>query len=373
MFCQECNKPKTICQDTTPTPCECPVRDLSTDCVKYTADESTCSGIPSGVTLTEYLEQLDTFICNALEEINTGINLINVGTGLGLYKGIDVLGRREIKSLITNSNILTLTANTNDITFGIDEEALDTFIEENQKTYSVANVGTDPLRVNAYKDSTIVGDNTQFNFRSLTSTGGSITITQELDSINLEVDVEPTTICLTSEDNSIRVTTTEKGCIDLSVRQYCLESKGNSVYIEYNEETNCTNLEAKLYIDAGQSIDINGQGTDVNPYTISVENLQKTISIFPYTLSDNDDKYTIFVDNTISDVEIIIPGGLVDNFSCVFVQMGSGEVTINTLPANDLYFPATLKNIVKGQYYWAMIERRQNTGEFYLLGSLKSV
>ena len=343
MFCQECNKPKKICQDTEPTPCECPVQ-VSTDCILYQADESTCSGIPSGVTLTEYLQQLDTFICNALEEINTGINLINVGTGLGLYKGIDVLGRREIKSLKTDSDILTLTANTNDITFGIDEEALDTFIEENQKTYSVANVG---IGANAYKDSTIVGDNTQFNFRSLTSTGGSITITQELDSINLEVDVEPKTICL--------------------------ESKDNSVYIEYNEQTNCTNLEAKFYIDAGQSIDINGQGTDVNPYTISVENLQKTITTFPYTLSDEDDKFTIFVDNSVSNVEIIIPGGLVDNFSCVFVQMGSGEVVINTLPANDLYFPATLKNIVKGQYYWAMIERREDTAEFYLLGSLKSV
>ena len=185
MFCQECNKPKTICQDTTPTPCECPVQ-VSTDCILYQADESTCSGIPSGVTLTEYLQQLDTFICNALEEINTGINLINVGTGLGLYKGIDVLGRREIKSLITTSNILTLTANTDDVTFGIDEEALDTFIEENQKTYSVANVGTDPLRVNVYKDSTYKYYNqifTDSNYH-LTTYGGFI------DSIDLTFKCE---------------------------------------------------------------------------------------------------------------------------------------------------------------------------------------
>lgn len=315
MFCQECNKPQTICQDTTPTPCECPVQ-VPTDCILYQSDESTCSGIPSGVTLTEYLEQLDTFICNALEEINTGINLINVGTGLGLYKGIDVLGRREIKSLITTSDILTLTANTNDITFGIDEEVLTEFVE------------------------------------SL---------------------IPQTSTCIISTDDSIRVTTTEEGCFDLKVKQFCLESKDSSVYIEYNEQTNCTNLEAKFYIDASQGININGEGTELNPYTISVENLQKTITTFPYTLSDSDDKFTIFVDNSLSDVEIIIPGGLIDNFSCVFVQMGSGEVTINTLPANDLYFPATLQNVIKGQYYWAMIERRQNTVEFYLLGSLKSV
>lgn len=214
MFCQECNKPKTICQDTIPTPCECPVRDLSTDCVVYTADESTCSGIPSGVTLTEYLQQLDTFICNALEEINTGINLINVGTGLGLYKGIDVLGRREIKSLITTSNILTLTANTEDVTFSIDEEALDTFIEENQKTYSVANVGTDPLRVSVYKDSTIVGDNTQFNFRTIVQedqgTGESFLrdIQQTTDELKVRVKtLVSDNLTITSTDEEVRIET----------------------------------------------------------------------------------------------------------------------------------------------------------------------
>lgn len=345
MFCQECNKPKTICQDTTPTPCECPVQ-VSTDCILYQADESTCSGIPSGVTLTEYLEQLDTFICNALEEINTGINLINVGTGLGLYKGIDVLGRREIKSLITTSDILTLTANTNDITFSIDEEVLNTFIEENQKTYSADNVGTG---VEIYKDSTIVGDNTQFNFRSLTSSGGSVLITQEVDSINIEVDVEPQSVVLQEGTN---VTITGTGT-DLD--PYVISSTDNDTIIT---------------LQNGVTTTVNGDGV-VTPYSVEVENLQKTINTFPYTLTNSDDKYTLFVANGVDDIVINVPDSLVDNFSVVFIQEGTGSVTIQQSGTATLLYPSTtLQNIIKGQHYWAMVEKKLSTNTYYLLGSL---
>jgi len=348
MFCQECNKPKTICQDTTPTPCECPIQ-VPTDCILYQADESTCSGIPSGVTLTEYLEQLDTFICNALEEINTGINLINVGTGLGLYKGIDVLGRREIKSLITTSDILTLTANTNDITFGINEEALDTFIEENQKTYSANNTGAG---VQVYKDSTIVGDNTQFNFRSLTSSGGSVLITQEVNSINIEVDVEPQSVVLQEGTN---VTITGTGT-DLD--PYVISSTDNNTIVS---------------LQNGTTTIVNGDGVII-PYSVEVENLQKTINTFPYTLTNSDDKYTIFVANGSSNIVINVPDSLVDNFSVVLIQEGTGSVTIQQSGTATLLYPSTtLQNIVKGQYFWAMVEKKLTTNTYYLLGSLLPV
>ena len=267
MFCQECNKPKTICQDTTPTPCECPVQ-VSTDCILYQADESTCSGIPSGVTLTEYLEQLDTFICNALEEINTGINLINVGTGLGLYKGIDVLGRREIKSLITTSDILTLTANTDDITFSIDEEALDTFIEENQKTYSVANVGTDPLRAEVYKDSTIVGDNTQFNFRTVVQenlgTGESFLrdIQQTTDELKVRVKtLVSDNLTITTTDEEVRIETPSTASIPALYV--------NNLYVPTYEEW----LRENKVQNGGTAVNgfvFRGKGTLAQPFTDSI-------------------------------------------------------------------------------------------------------
>jgi len=118
---------------------------------------------------------MDAYICTAIAAITASINLINIGTGKQIYKGIDGIGRREIRSLITTGTLLTSTQNTNDITFTIDTAALDTFIEANQLTYSVANI--DPMEVGVYAGTTVVGDNTQFNLRTFVS-----------DDILIEVD-----------------------------------------------------------------------------------------------------------------------------------------------------------------------------------------
>ena len=59
-------------------------------------------------------------------------------------------------------------------------------VENFTELVQINNVGEG---VEVYKDSTIVGDNTQFNFRTLTSTGNSVAITQGTDTINLEVDI----------------------------------------------------------------------------------------------------------------------------------------------------------------------------------------
>ena len=66
-----------------------------------------------------------------------------------------------------------------------------------------------------------------------------------------------------------------------------------------------------------------------------------------------------------------VPDGLVDNFSTVFIQEGIGSVTVQATGTAILSYPSTtLQNIVKGQYYWAMIEKKLTTDTYYLLGSL---
>ena len=103
-----------------------------------------------------------------------------------------------------------------------------------------------------------------------------------------------------------------------------------------------------------------------------LENLQKVITSFPYTLTNADDKYTIFVQNSSSDVTINVPNSLTNNFSCVFIQKGTGEVTIQSSGTATLLYPSTtLENIIKGQYYWAMVEKEMATDVYYLMGSLK--
>ena len=193
--------------------CTCPVR-LSSECVTYNGNDLECSGIESGLPLNQTIELLDNYICEAIDEINASINLVNVGTGEDIYAGIDGIGRRKIKRINTDSNILTITPNTDDITFGIDEEALDTFIEANQKTYSVANVGTDPLRVNVYKDSTTVGNNTQFNFRSVVKEdlGNGVSFLRDIQQTTDELKVRVKTLVsdnltITATDEEVRIET----------------------------------------------------------------------------------------------------------------------------------------------------------------------
>ena len=124
-------------------------------------------------------------------------------------------------------------------------------------------------------------------------------------------------------------------------------------------------------LEDGYSTSILGDGSNEDPYKVNVENLQKTINTFPYTLTSLDDKHTIFIDNGGTNVIVNVPDGLVDNFSTVFIQEGIGSVTVQATGTATLSYPSTtLQNIVKGQYYWAMIEKKLTTDTYYLLGSL---
>jgi hypothetical protein len=124
----------------------------------------------------------------------------------------------------------------------------------------------------------------------------------------------------------------------------------------------------------GISTEVSGDGSLGDPYKVNLINLQKTISTFPYTLVNGDDKHTIFIENGSSDVVINVPDGLISNFCCSFFQKGSGNVTVQASGTATLRFPSTLlQNIIKGQYYAAMVEKEIATNEYYLAGGLKSI
>ena len=347
------------CQE--PQDCSCPTI-LKSDCVTYSGNDLECSGIVTGQTLTETIEQLDTFICEKVDDITNALTLKNIGTGAKVYKGDDLLGRKELRTVTKTGNLVTVTENTNDIAVSIDESALNTFIEANQKTYSVANVGTG---VEVYKDSTVVGDNVQFNFRTLTSEGNSVTITQGINTINLEVDIEPAIICLTSTDKTVTVTEVE-GCFDLSVNLPTSVNvgTGEDVYKTFNLFTNQN--EFKTLKSNNSTISLS---PSIDELSLDVNNLQKTINTFPYTLTNSDDKYTIFINNESNNVTINIPDGLNPNFCVSFIQEGNGEVAFLITGTGTL--STAIGNKIKGQYYWALLEKKINTSEFYLIGSLK--
>lgn len=208
--CNVCNP--TAC--TTNTDCDCPVKDLSTDCVLYTGEDLECTGIVNNTILTDVLLQLDTFICEMKEELMTMFSLANVGTGAKVYKGIDALGRKQLRTIIKTGDLITITENTNDIEISIDETALNDFLEDNQKTYSADNLGTG---AEIFKDTTVVGDNTQFNFKSIlideqSGLGESPIrdITANIDGLTVDIrtkKLNSTTLSITGTDEEITIDT----------------------------------------------------------------------------------------------------------------------------------------------------------------------
>jgi hypothetical protein len=129
-MCNKCNGNCSSCNCTcnkscTEPDCACKVF-VTTDCVTLTED-LTCSNILKGQTETEVLKQLDTYICDRFETVENFFQLINVGTGSQVYKGISVLGKKELRTLL-GSNLIDVTQGTNDITISVDETALSALI-----------------------------------------------------------------------------------------------------------------------------------------------------------------------------------------------------------------------------------------------------
>jgi len=125
--------------------------------------------------------------------------------------------------------------------------------------------------------------------------------------------------------------------------------------------------------EIGITAQIYGDGSLLNPFKVETLNPQKTINTFPYELTSDDNQHTLFVTNGSSNVQIRVPDNLINNFTCVIIQEGVGTVTIAALGATVLNKPSGLTNVIKGQYHWAMLEKKGASSSYYLGGSLKAI
>jgi trimeric autotransporter adhesin len=167
----------SVCSSCVPNDCACPIKDLSTDCIKYTGEDLPCTEILGGTLMTEAFSQLDTYLCDLSTQLANSFSLISVGEGTRVYKGVDGIGRKEIRSITPTNAILTVGLSTDDkeIEIGVDTTVLGQFVQANQITYSISNVGTG---ANVYKSSTQAGNNVTFNLRDIKSTDSRVTVTE---------------------------------------------------------------------------------------------------------------------------------------------------------------------------------------------------
>lgn len=174
----------SVCSSCVPNDCACPIKDLSTDCIKYTGEDLPCTEILGGTLMTEAFSQLDTYLCDLSTQLANSFSLISVGAGTRVYKGVDGIGRKEIRSITPTNAILTvgLSTDNKEIEIGIDTTVLGQFVQANQITYSMSNVGTG---ANVYKSSTQAGNNVTFNLRDIKSTDSRVTVTEGTNDIDI--------------------------------------------------------------------------------------------------------------------------------------------------------------------------------------------
>jgi hypothetical protein len=98
--------------------CSCKVK-LNSDCITVSGIETACSGIADNLILTDYLTRQDAYVCSKFDTISGFTTLKNVGTGAEVYKGVDSIGRKEIRKIKSSNNSVTITQNTNDIDLSV--------------------------------------------------------------------------------------------------------------------------------------------------------------------------------------------------------------------------------------------------------------
>lgn len=335
--------------------CGCPVPDLSTSCVIYDGETLSCIGADIPDDLSSLLKKFDTAICNKLDFALSKGNLRNIGEGIELYKGVNNLGERELRTFISSDETVQITINPEDesIDLKVDIPEVNLPTLENISTNPDANVFA------SFNPST----NT-YNFRGLKSS--SLTIESDsLGNINIEAPAQDKS-SVSSADNSVTVNQTEDN-YDLSVN-FPTPPEGKD-FISSDQSVDIT--ESGNEVDFSVTLQENVQGnvleTNSNSEAfIQNKNPQKTIN-GNYTLQPGDNNYTIVVNSTAGSISINTNStSLPNNFFVGFIQKGGNAVTFT----GTFIKPASTNARIEGQARTVAVEKVN--GDVFLMGDLEN-
>ena len=280
--CTDCTQEVHICNQCPPTePCDCAVKDLSTDCSVFTGDSIECDSVvvvAKNTILSDALANIVSWSCTKFSAVENFFRIINTGNGVNIFSGVSLLGEKKLRRLKSTNGSVIITQGTDDIDFsvpaGVIPDGTETKIVNGTNT-TVVGTGTTPTpyQINAlnstysnsnlgtgaqiYKDSIIVGSNTQFNLRKIKSSNSSVNIVEGADEIDITVvagivpDGSETKV--TAGTN---VTVTGTGTI---ASPYIINASGGGGTADGSE----------TIINAGINISITGIGTTGNPYIIN--------------------------------------------------------------------------------------------------------
>ena len=200
-------------------PCTCEAR-VTSDCVTVSGATSNCLAIDDNLLLTDYLTQMDERICEKVDSVTNFIALENVGTGSQLYKGDNLLGKKQIRTVKSLDSALIVTETVDEIQLDLNLPAI------------VPPDGTETKLVSG-TNTTVAGN-------------GSIATPY---SVNVTLDGSETKVI-----SGTNTTVTGLGTT-------------SSPYVINSTDTIANGSETK--INAGTNVTVTGNGTTATPYIIN--------------------------------------------------------------------------------------------------------
>ena len=273
-------------------------------------------------------------------------------------------------------------------------------------TLALINVGTG---AKIYKGLSTIGER---QIRSITSTDGTVDITEGTDTIDLSVTVDfpPLPIASTLEEGIVRQATDVEAAagvnnntfvtpfhlktfVDAENNTYSMQItggnlellengvvvdteilptgdnkfvnsftiNGTSLVLGFNDGTSLTKDIATLLNFTQVQSDYTMEDT-ASPAYIKNRNASKTV-FANYTVTPADNTYVIVVDSATA-ITVTVPNTLPDKFTVGFIQKGVGLVSI----ANADIVPTGMTNTLKGKGHQAFVEKIEGTK--FLFGNL---
>lgn len=333
----------TCVQDT----CGC-LSKYSGECIIYDGEELTCTNIAVGLNFNDLIKELDEYFCLFKNEIQNFISILNLGTGARVYRDDNLLGQKQLRSLLSLNDSLTISEETDEITFEV---------QQSSETQSGAIEIATQIEVDAGVDTErAVTPSTLTTFLS-NPANLPLPVATELQQGIAEIATQAEVDTGTDDERFVT---------PLKLANYTFPPAvvPNATEIERGIAEIATQAETDAGVDDERFV------TPLKLANYAPLQFVNKAVVLPYTLLPADNGAVLYTTGT---GDITVPASLGSEFECGVIQQDMGTVTFVGSGGAILLIPAGLTNEIEGINYQAYVRSNVNANTFNILGNLTSI